>query len=149
MKRLGLVLAGILVFAGVPAAAGAEPAPGDPGGMVYVNCWHQAPGPTFSGYFVARARPHNCIIWGSPEDLANENALRDLRWLSWGRTRTTLTGQVRNTQPGMGGPLWGDVTARLSRIRRGCDGDRFYTPITFPRSKAAPEMLSDSCEPSG
>ena len=149
MKRSGLVLAGILVLAGVPAAVGAEPAFGDPGGMVYVNCWHQAPGPTFSGYFVARARPHNCTIWGSPEDLANENALRDLRWLSWGQTKTTLTGQVRNTQPGMGGPLWGDVMARLSRIRRGCDGDRFYTRITFPHSNAAPETLSDSCEPSG
>jgi hypothetical protein len=113
MKSLGLVLAGILMLGGVPAAAGAEPVPGDPGGMVFVNCWHQARGPTFSGYFVARARPHNCIIWGSPEDLANENALRDLRWLSWGRTTTTLTGQVRNTQPGMG--------ARSGAMsRRGC-----------------------------
>jgi hypothetical protein len=50
---------------------------------------------------------------------------------------------------GYGRPLWSDVTARVSRIRRGCDGDRFYTRITFPHLKAAPEMLSDSCEPSG
>ncbi len=60
---------------------------------MYVNCWHQAPGPAFSGYFVARAHPRTCTIWGSPEDLANENVLRLLRWRSWGRATTTLQGQ--------------------------------------------------------
>lgn len=50
---------------------------------------------------------------GAREDLANENALRDLHWLSWGRSRTTLTGQVRNTQPGMAAP-----SGAMSR--RGC-----------------------------
>lgn len=144
---LYLVLPGILVLAGVPAAASANAAHRNPSGTVYVNCWHRASGPTFSDYLVARAHPRTCTIWGSPEDLANENALRRLRWLSWGQTTTTLRGQVRNSQPGMGGPLWGSVTARLSRIRRGCDGDRFYTRITFPDSKAAPELLSDSCDP--
>lgn len=139
----------MLVLTSIPAVAIADRAHGNAGATVYVNCWHQAPGPTFSGYFVARAHPGACTIWGSPEDLANENVLRHLQWRSWGQPRTTLTGQVRNTHPGMGGPLWTAVTARLSRIRRGCDGDHFYTRITFSHSSAAPERLSDSCEPAG
>ena len=149
VRSLGLVLASILALASAPAAAIADPAGSEENGTVYVNCWHGAPGPTFSGYFVARTHPRTCTIWGSPEDLANENVLRRLRWRSWGRTTTTFQGQVRNTQPGMGGSLWGGVTARLSRIRRGCDGDRFYTRVTFPDSEAAAERLSDSCEPTG
>lgn len=118
----------------VPAAAMADPAHSDAGGTVYVNCWHQAPAPTFSGYFVVRAHPRTCTISGSPVVLANENILRHLQWRSWGCAAATLTGQVRNTQPGMGGPLWTAVVARLSRIRRGCDGARYYTRITFPHS---------------
>lgn len=149
MRSPGFVLAGILVLASSPVVAVANPAHRNAGGTVYVNCWHQAPGPTFSGYFVARAYPRTCTIWGSPEDLANENVLRHLQWRSWGGATTTLTGQMRNTHPGMGGPLWTAVTARLSRIRRGCDGDLFYTRMTFPHSDAAPERLSDACEQTG
>ena len=149
VRVLRLALAVALMLGMIPALVSA-PALGEAAtAPVYVNYWHQAPGPTFSGYFVARAHPRTCTIWGTPEDLANENVLRNLRWRSWGRATAMLTGQIRNTHPGMGGPLWTSVTARLSRIRSGCDGDRFYTWLTFPHSQAAPEHLSLSCEPTG
>src|SRR6185437_10761919 len=88
VRSPGFILAGILVLTSIPAAAVANPADRNGGGTVYVNCWHQAPGPTFSAYFVARAHPRACTIWGSPEDLANENVLRHLQGRSWGRATT-------------------------------------------------------------
>lgn len=147
MRLPALILAGVTAAAAIAAVAIGAPVSRRAEGTVYVNCWHQASGSRFSGYFVARERPRTCTIWGLPEDLANENVLRHLRWRAWGQAVTTLKGQVRNTQPGMGRPLWTAVTAVLSRVRQGCHDDRFYTWITFPGSDATPERLSDSCEP--
>lgn len=149
MRAAARILARISAATSIALATTALPADAiAPASPVYVNCWHQAPGPTFSGYFVARAHPGRCTLWGSPEDLADLYVLRRLRWRNWGRARVLLQGQVRNTQPGMGGPLWGPMTARLSRIRYGCDGYRFYTRMTFPDRSVATVRLSDACEPS-
>jgi hypothetical protein len=147
--RSTLVLATIVIAASVAASAFGDAIAPRIQGQVYVNCWHRAPGPTFSGYFVATAHPRTCTIWGSPEDLAHQNVLRRLRWHRWGQAATSMAGQVRNTHPGMGGPFWTAVTARLSRVRRGCDDYLFYTRIAFPGSDASAERLSASCEPSG
>ena len=114
---------------------------------VYVNCWHSVGAPTFLAFYTARAQPHACVIWGVPTDLADLYALRRLRWVGWGTATTTFTGQVRNTHPGMGGPLWSSISGRLSGIRRGCKGTFFYTRMTFPGSDAAPVRLSSACRP--
>ena len=149
MRALYRMLAMASVFTIIGLAAGALPVEASASTVpVYVNCWHQAPGPTFSGYFVARLHPGRCTLWGSPEDLADLYVLRELRWRRWGRALVPFRGEVRNTHPGMGGPRWSSTTARLSRIRRGCDGDRFYTRMTFPERSVAPVRLSDACEPS-
>jgi hypothetical protein len=64
-----------------------------------------------------------------------------------GHSATTFTGQVRNTHPGMGDPLWATVSGRLSGIRRGCEGILFYTRMTFPGSDVSPVRLSSACRP--
>lgn len=149
MRAAARILASVSTATSIGVATMAVPADAiAPARPVYVNCWHQAPGPTLSGYFVARAHAGRCTLWGSPEDLADLYVLRHLRWRDWGRAVALLQGQVRNTHPEMGGPLWSPMTARLSRIRRGCDGYGFYTRMTFPGRSAATVRLSDACEPS-
>lgn len=137
------ITAAVLMAIGTAAPVGdAAPIP-----LVYVNCRHQVGAPTYSSYYTARAHPRTCVIWGVPSDLANLYTLRHLRWLGWGHATTPFTGEVRNTHPGMGGPLWSKISGRLSVIRRGCDGVRFYSRMTFPGSAASPVRLSDACRP--
>lgn len=140
--RTGLLFCVVLV-AGMSAPVSQATAPRS----VYVNCWHTGGAPTHSTFYTARAQPRSCVIWGMPTDLANLYTLRHLRWVDWGTVATTFTGQVRNTHPGMGGPLWSTVSGRLSGIHRGCEGISFYSRMTFPGSDIAPVRLSSACRP--
>jgi hypothetical protein len=118
-----------------------------PARTVYLNCWHQVGPPTYSAYYEALEHPRACVIWGLPSDLADLYGLRGLRWTHWGSATTRLTGQVRNTHPGMGGAPWSPISATLSRVRRGCRGVAFYTRITFPESDVLAVRLSAACRP--
>lgn len=125
-------------------AAGGE---GSAAATVYLNCWHRVGPPTYSAYYMAAAHPRVCTFWGVPSDLANLYSLRHLRWAHWGAATTRLTGQVRNTHPGMGGAPWSPISATLSRVRRGCRGVEFYTRMAFAATGVLALRLSAACRP--
>jgi hypothetical protein len=94
--------------------------------MVYVNCYPPSSSIAFPA-FHAQQHPTSCDIQGEPEDEADLLQLTQARWSGWGTAAAEAQGQALNNQPGMGGPASYPVTVRLSRIRSGCHGRRFYT----------------------
>lgn len=92
---------------------------------VFVNC-QPAQSKVALPAFKPRQDPTRCDIIGEPEDQANLLQLRQADWSDWGASTTTTSGRALNNHPGMGGPASNPVQVRLSRIRRGCHGNRYY-----------------------
>ncbi len=120
--------------------------------MVYVNCYPPSSSIAFPAFY-AQQHPTSCDIQGEPEDEADLLQLTQARWSGWGTTSAKAQGQALNNHPGMGGPTSYPVSVRLSRIRSGCHGRRFYTRARVTTSYGTGTLrLTSTCKaipPSG
>lgn len=137
----------IVVLAALVALVMADSGSTRPTRAVFINC-----GPRValaSSAIVARQHPRKCDIWGEPPNVANLRLLRRARWSGWGTDSAVANGRLLNTQPGMGGPASYPARVRLFRIRRGCDGRRYYTrvQVAVPGHPSAPPLhVTPTCK---
>lgn len=131
MRRTLLVASAALAACAVPAAA----APGD----FRVACLTSAGD-------VARARPGTCVILGLGFGDAGYFALRNLRWTGWGTPSAAARGV--HLSVGFETEVVTRIPARvtLGRLRRGCDGRRWYTAVRVSLNGGRPlGMRLPSC----
>jgi hypothetical protein len=120
--------ASVKVYPATPPSK--APPPPTPGG-VYINCQNQIAANGFpTQALIPLQHPSRCVVFGQPESLATLYPLVHARWTAWGTARTTVNATWVNPSPREGGPI--PIRATAFRIRRGCDGRRFYTRIGFP-----------------
>ncbi len=140
MRRVpALLLAVVLLLAlyVVPTAQGRSA-----GSRVFVNCLTYFAKTRTVG-FVARVRPRRCDVQGEPEYNANLLPAGEMRWSGWGRSTTLGRGVVVPTK---GGGRIG-LRMRLYRIRRGCQGRRYYTRATASTKHGTGTMrLTPGCK---
>jgi hypothetical protein len=120
-RYFGIAVAAVALALGALSSASEAARPG-----VFVNCQPTQSKVAFPA-FKPRRDPTRCDIIGEPEDEANLLQLRQADWSDWGAATTATSGRALNNHPGMGGPASNPVQVRLSRIRRGCHGNRYYT----------------------
>lgn len=93
-----------------------------------------------------RAKPGTCVILGLGFGDAGYHALRNLRWTGWGAPTATARGIHMSV--GFETEAVTRIPARvtLGRLRRGCDGRRWYTSVRVSLNGGRPlGMRLPSC----
>jgi hypothetical protein len=116
---LTLLLAPVAGPLGTAAAASSGRVSSGAAGTAHVMCFEEQP--------VARVRPSQCPIFGEPEDEADLIRLSGAHWTGWGTPTARATGIALGNKPEEEEPV--PVTITLSRLRRVCDGQLFYTRL--------------------
>lgn len=110
------------------------PTAGPPTGRnvgVYINCQNEIGANGFpTETLIPLQHPRTCVVFGQPESISTLYPLVHARWKGWGKATTTVNATWDNPSPREGPPS--PIQAKAFRIRRGCDGRRFYTRVAMP-----------------
>jgi hypothetical protein len=114
---------------------------------VYINCQNEFGANGFpTQALVPLQHPRRCVVFGQPESISTLYPLVRARWKGWGKATATVTATWDNPSPREGPPS--PIRAKAFRIRRGCDGRRFYTRVSVPgfRHTTIVLQLSAACK---
>ena len=89
---------------------------------------------------VAKIHPAKCAIFGEPEDDADLIILAKAHWAAWGQPTASATATALPDKPAEAKPV--TVVITLSRLRRRCDGKRFYTRLDVTKTSGVSDWFN-------
>lgn len=98
---------------------------------VYINCQNRREvSGSLTQTLIPLQHPRTCVVYGQPESISTLYPLVRAHWKGWGKATATVNAIWDNPSPREGPPS--PIRAKAYRIRRGCDGRRFYTRVSVP-----------------